>query len=169
MEFYGFKRQRKVGQRWELVDLPLRVLFAGRIKSPEEQGRLSSQEQERQWEPPELVQRQKASPVQTIQWWTGLPWWSNGYDSCLPIQGTRVPSLIQEDSTYHRATKPLPSRTYKPQLLKPMHLELALHNKRSHCSKKPAHHNWRVPCSTQPEEARVQQQRPSTAKNKLIS
>ena len=45
----------------------------------------------------------------------GLPWWPNGYESCLPIQGTRVPSLIQEDSTYDRAARPPPSRTYTPQ------------------------------------------------------
>ena len=59
--------------RWKLVDVPLRVLFAGKIKSPKEQGHLPPQEQERQWEPPELVQRQKASPVQTIQWWQDFP------------------------------------------------------------------------------------------------
>ena len=26
----------------------------------------------------------------------GLPWWSNGYDSVLPLQGARVLSLVRE-------------------------------------------------------------------------
>ena len=26
----------------------------------------------------------------------GLPWWSSGYDSSLPRQGARVPSLVRE-------------------------------------------------------------------------
>lgn len=38
------------GQRRKLVDLPLMVLFAGRIKSPSKQA-YSSAEQERQWGP----------------------------------------------------------------------------------------------------------------------
>ena len=43
----------------------------------------------------------------------------------LPMQGTWVQSLVQEDSTCHKATKPvgqttdLSSRTHMPQLLKP--------------------------------------------------
>ena len=43
----------------------------------------------------------------------------------LPMQGTRVRSLVREDPTYHRATKPVPqllslrSRAREPQLLSP--------------------------------------------------
>ena len=73
----------------------------------------------------------------------------------LPMQGTRVRSLIQEDPTCRVATKPvrhnywacarkLASHNYwtcVPQLLKPTHLEPVLHNKRSPRSEKPAHHN----------------------------
>ena len=44
---------------------------------------------------------------------------------CLPMQGTRLRSLVQEDSICHRATNPvchssgLSSRVHKPQLLRP--------------------------------------------------
>ena len=50
--------------------------------------------------------------------------------------------------------------------LKPARLEPMLHNKRGPCSEKPAH-NYSSPHSAQLEKARVQQ-RPSTAKNKLL-
>ena len=42
----------------------------------------------------------------------------------------RVPQLLS-----------LRSRAHEPQLLKPMHLEPTLRNKRSHCNEKPAHRN----------------------------
>ena len=64
----------------------------------------------------------------------------------LPMQGTRVRALIQEDPTCRGATKPirqnywsLCSSTHEPQLLKPTRLEPMLHNKRSHRNEKPAH------------------------------
>ena len=74
---------------------------------------------------------------------------------CLPMQGTRVRSLVREDTTCRRATKPMchnywacalepMSHNYwahVPQLLKPMCLEPVLHNKRSHRNEKPAHRN----------------------------
>ena len=53
-----------------------------------------------------------------------------------------------------------------PQLLKPARLEPVLHNKRSHCNKKPVHCNEEWPCSPQLEKARGQQQTPNEAKNK---
>ena len=81
----------------------------------------------------------------------------------LPMQETRVQSLVQEDPTGRRATKPVrcnywacplesASHNYwslrattteacEPQLLKPARLEPVLHNKRSHCNEKPAHCN----------------------------
>ena len=73
----------------------------------------------------------------------------------LPMQGTQVRALIQEDPTCCRATKPIRhnywfcalepmSHNYwalMPQLMKPVHLEPMLHNKRNHPNEKPAHRN----------------------------
>ena len=73
----------------------------------------------------------------------------------LPMQGTRVRALVQEDPTCRGATKPVhhnywactlepTSHNYwahVPQLMKPMRLEPMLRNKRSHCNEKPAHRN----------------------------
>ena len=73
----------------------------------------------------------------------------------LPMQGTWVRALVQEDPTGCGATKPMchnywtcalepASHNYwahVPQLLKPVHLEPVLHNKRSHHNEKPTHHN----------------------------
>ena len=61
----------------------------------------------------------------------------------LPMQGTRVRSLVREDPTCRGATKP-ECRNYWAcvlQLLKPTRLEPVLHNKRSHHSEKPTHCN----------------------------
>ena len=71
---------------------------------------------------------------------------------CLPMQGTRVRSLVQASPTCRRATKPVHhnyracalepvSHNYRarmPQLLKPTCLEPMLHNKRSHPNERPA-------------------------------
>ena len=87
----------------------------------------------------------------------------------LPMQGTRVRSLVPEDPTFRGATKPVrhnywacalepASHNYwahVPQLLKPVHLEPVLCNKRSHHNEKPMHHNDQL------EKARTQQQRPN--------
>ena len=81
----------------------------------------------------------------------------------LPMQGTRVWALVQEDPTCRGATKPVrhnhwacalapASHDYwssqatttearTPQLLKPALLEPVLRNKRSHRNEKPLHHN----------------------------
>ena len=73
----------------------------------------------------------------------------------LPMQGTQVWSLVQEDPTCRGATKPmhhnywactLEPRSHNywahvPQLLKPARLEPVLCNKRSHHNEKPTHHN----------------------------
>ena len=70
---------------------------------------------------------------------------------CLPVQGTRVRALVRENPTCRGATKPVRhnywacalehgSHNYWArvlQLLKPVHLEPVLHNKRSHRSEKP--------------------------------
>ena len=74
---------------------------------------------------------------------------------CLPMQGTWVRALVQEEPTCHGATKPVchnywacalgpMSHNYwarVPQLLKPARLEPELRNKRNHCNEKPAHRN----------------------------
>ena len=52
---------------------------------------------------------------------------------CLPMQRTQVQSLVQEDPTSHRATKPLHHNYSRPCTLQPV-----LH-KRSHHSEKPGH------------------------------
>ena len=71
------------------------------------------------------------------------------------MQGTRVRALVQEDPTCCGATKPVhhnywacalepTSHNYwahVSQLLKPVHLEAVLHNKRSQHNEKPAHRN----------------------------
>ena len=70
---------------------------------------------------------------------------------CLPMQGTRVQSLVREDSTCRRATRPVcrlywdgalePAshnhQAYVLQLLKPANLEPVLCNKRSHFNEQP--------------------------------
>ena len=78
---------------------------------------------------------------------------------CLPMQGTRVQSLVLGDSTWHGATNPVhhddwvcalepESHSYWPhvlQLLKTTCLEPVLRNKRSHPNEKPTHHNQEWP------------------------
>ena len=93
----------------------------------------------------------------------------------LPVQGTRVWSLVQEDPTCRRATNPASHNYWSPgdlepaccnywthalQLLKPVHLEPMLRNKRS-----PRTTMKSSPCSPQLEKACAQQQRPNTTKN----
>ena len=58
---------------------------------------------------------------------------------CLPMQGTRVRALVWEDPICRGATRPVSHNYWAcvPQLLKPVCLELMLHNKRSHSNKKP--------------------------------
>ena len=61
----------------------------------------------------------------------------------LPMQGTWVRSLGQENPTCRGATKPVHHNywAHVPQLLKTMHLDPVLCNKRSHPNEKPAHRN----------------------------
>ena len=57
----------------------------------------------------------------------------------LPMEGTWDQSLVWEDSTHRRTTKPM-YRNYQAcmlQLLKPACLERVLHNKRSHGNERP--------------------------------
>ena len=69
------------------------------------------------------------------------------------MQGTRVRSLVREDPTCCRATKPVRHNywacalepvshnywAHMPQLLNPVRLEPVLRNKRSHRNEKPGH------------------------------
>ena len=58
----------------------------------------------------------------------------------LPLQGSWVRSLVQEDPTCYGSTKP-------------WSLEAMPHNKRSHCNEKPAPHKQRVPPLTSTRES----------------
>ena len=53
---------------------------------------------------------------------------------------------------------------HTPQLLKPVHLEPMLRNKRTHRNEKPAHHKKSSPRQMQLKKACVQQGRPTTTK-----
>ena len=58
------------------------------------------------------------------------------------MQGTQVWALVWEDPTCHGATKPVHNYwACVPQLLKLVHLEPVLRNKRSHLNEKPMHRN----------------------------
>ena len=73
----------------------------------------------------------------------------------LPMQGTRVRALVQEDPTCCGATKPVHHNYWAwalgptnckywarvPQLLKPVRLKPVLCNRRSHRDEKPVHRN----------------------------
>ena len=48
---------------------------------------------------------------------------------CLPMQGSQVQSLIREDPTWGRATKPVRHNYSSPRVLEPV-----VCNKRSHCN-----------------------------------
>ena len=96
---------------------------------------------------------------QINEWWSKHSWRASLVAQWLrirlPMQGTRVWSLVWEDPTCHGGTKPVrhsywacalqPAShnylAYVPQLLKPTLLEPMLRNQRSHCNEKPAHCN----------------------------
>ena len=75
------------------------------------------------------------------------------------MQGTQAWILVREDPTCHGASKRVRHNywactlepvshnywAHAPQLLKPAGLEPVLHNKRSHHSEKPVHHNEEEP------------------------
>ena len=82
------------------------------------------------------------------------------------MQGTQVRSLLREDPTCRRATKPERHNywAHVPQLLKPTHPKA-----RALQQEKPP--QWEActkssPCSPQLEKAHVQQRRPNATKNK---
>ena len=55
---------------------------------------------------------------------------------CLPMQGTQVQSLVREDSTCHRAIKPMYHNYLSLRAFEPV-----LHNKRSNHKDGPTPHN----------------------------
>ena len=87
------------------------------------------------------------------------------------MQGTWVWFLVQEDPTYHRATKPR-----KPQLLSPYTTPTKTPAPRAHALQQKKLLQWEAcapklenrPCFLQLEKAHIQQQRPSATKNKQI-
>ena len=84
------------------------------------------------------------------------------------MQGTQLQSLVQEDSTWLRATK-LVHRNYRVcvlQILKPACLEPVLRSEGSHHKEKPAHNNKDL---SQLEKVQAQQQRPRAAKKIIIT
>ena len=85
---------------------------------------------------------------------------------CLPMQGTQIWSLVWEDSTCCRATKPLRHNyiAHVQQLPNYLHALEPMFYKRRHCSKKAKHHNESSPFSPQLEKAHTQHWRPSRAK-----
>ena len=91
-----------------------------------------------------------------VQWWRIR----------LPRQGTWAQSLVREDSTCSRATKPVCHKhwAYVPKLLKPACLEPTLWNKRRRRNEEPVHCNEGRPGLPQLQKACVQQQRTSAAK-----
>ena len=84
-----------------------------------------------------------------VEQWIGI---------CLPTQGTQAWSLVQEDSTWCGAAKPVSHghRVCLLQLPKPWRLEAVLCNKGSPCNEKPTHHNKEQPHSSQPERKPAQ-------------
>ena len=58
---------------------------------------------------------------------------------CLPMQETQVQSLVREDSTCHRAIKPMYHNYWNLRAFEPV-----LHNKRSNHNDEPIYHNQRV-------------------------
>ena len=65
----------------------------------------------------------------------------------LPMQGTWVQALLQENTTCRGVAKPVRHNywAHVPQLLKPACLEPVLCNKRSHCNEKAVYHNEEYP------------------------
>ena len=64
--------------------------------------------------------------------------------------GTWIQSLIQEDPTCRRATKPMHHNYWSPSTLEPMFC-----SKRSQCNEKPMHCSWRAAPAPQLEKAHV--------------
>ena len=90
---------------------------------------------------------------------------------CLPMQGTRFPSLVQEDCTCLGATRPVCYHysAFMPQLWKPTFSRArVLQQEKSLPGEAHAPQLESSPHSLQLEKAHIQQWRPSTAKKKYV-
>ena len=112
-----------------------------------------------------------------VKWSTGIRNGGQGFPGGSMVKnppasvGTWVQSLVWEDPTCCRATKPMHHSYWacarEPRnhnYWSPNALEPVLRNKGSHCSEKSMHHNEEWSCSPQLEKVPAQQRRPSTAK-----
>ena len=77
----------------------------------------------------------------------------------LPRQGTQVQSLVQEDPTRCKATKPTHQDYWNP------HPRAYAPWQEERCSEKPEHRSRRVAPSLQLDKVHTQQQSPSVAQN----
>ena len=86
----------------------------------------------------------------------------------LPMRGTQVQALVQEDPACCGATKPVHHNywAHAPQLLEPVCLEPVLRNRRGHRMRSPHTAAKSSPRSLQLEKTRAQQQSTNAAKNK---
>ena len=78
---------------------------------------------------------------------------------CLPVQGTQVQSLVWEDSTCHRATKPKSYNHRSPCACSPCATTREATAVRRLCTA-----TKRSPCSLEPEKAHTQQEDPAQPK-----
>ena len=92
------------------------------------------------------------------------------------MQETQVQSLVWDDLTCRRATKPVPQPLNMCALEPgnsnywiPCALQPGFHSKRSPCSEMPVHHSKRVTPTCHKKEKPAQQPRLRTAKNKYIN
>ena len=85
-----------------------------------------------------MLEARKISKLKNKYWASLVAKWVR---ICLPVQGTQVRALVQEDPTCSGATKPAHCnyKAHVLQLLKAARLEPVLQNKRSHRNEKPTH------------------------------
>ena len=103
---------------------------------------------QKQWVPVWLEQREREGRTSLVVQWLRI---------CLPVQGTWVQSLVQEDST-------CPQSTCMSLRLKPVHLEPKLCSKRSCQNEKPAHCNEEWPRLTATRERLNSNENPTQPK-----
>ena len=98
------------------------------------------------------------------QWKDGASLMAQWLRIRLPMQGTHVWALVQEDPTCRRAAKPV-HLNYWACALEPASHNYWAHAPRAHALQQEKPLQWEA-CSPQLQKAHVQQQRPNTAKKK---